>query len=59
MQTWRLQQETLRLSRAGESRPQLIAVFLLWRDWLAPVPSSPRCYFFSLSLGTDGEEGGC
>lgn len=52
MQAWRLQQETLWLSRAGESYPQLIAVFVLQRDWLlirvvnSPVPSLHSALFF-------------
>lgn len=60
MQAWRLQQEALWFSRAGESRPQLIAVFVLRRDWLlipvvnSPVPS-PHSALFSFSVGMDGE----
>lgn len=52
MQAWRLQQETLWFSRAGESYPQLIAVFVLRRDWLlirvvnSPVPSPHSAVFF-------------
>lgn len=57
MQAWRLQQETLRFSRAGESHPQLIAVFVLRRDWLLiPVVNSPPppipllCFPFSIDV---------
>lgn len=57
MQAWRLQQETLWFSRAGESHPQLIAVFVLRRDWLlipvmnSPPPPSPLlCFPFSIGV---------
>lgn len=58
MQAWRLQQETLWFSRAGESHSQLIAVFVLRRDWLfipvvkptLPSPLSLLCFPFSIGV---------
>lgn len=58
MQAWRLQQETLWFSRAGESHPQLIAIFVLRRDWLViPVVNSPPA-LFCLFYGHGWKEGG-
>lgn len=58
MQAWRLQQETLWFCRAGESHPQLIAIFVLRRDWLViPVVNSPPLCF-AFSMGMDGRRGG-